>query len=163
MLEKARQFAVTAHGDQKYGQEPYSVHLEAVVELLEPYGEDAMVIGYLHDVLEDTDVDRQTIECEFGEFVATCVSILKEDPGPNRRERKRKSYARLATVKGREELALIVSAADRLANIQACIAKGDAKRLKMYKAERIDFNTSVHRKGLCDDLWSAIDDAFAAC
>lgn len=163
MLDKAREFSVNAHGEQKYGDKPYSFHLDAVVNLLEPYGDDAKVIGYLHDVLEDENVDIRTIESEFGPFISKCVSILTDEPSKNRKERKRKTYAKLAEIKGKEELALVVCVADRLANIQACVAGGDAKMskklLKMYKSEQLDFYNSVHRDGLCDDLWSKIESA----
>ena len=40
-LTRARSFAIAAHGDQTYGDEPYVFHLDAVVELLAPFGLDA--------------------------------------------------------------------------------------------------------------------------
>ena len=60
MLDQARAFALAAHGDQMYGARPYSFHLDAVVRLLSPYGIEAQVIGYLHDVVEDTEVSEPT-------------------------------------------------------------------------------------------------------
>ena len=39
--------------------------------------EQAQVIAYLHDVIEDTDKTEKDIEKEFGSLVARCVSILK--------------------------------------------------------------------------------------
>jgi (p)ppGpp synthase/HD superfamily hydrolase len=56
MINKAKEFAIKHHGEQKYGDRPYSFHLDQVVSYLVPYGETAQVIGYLHDVVEDTDV-----------------------------------------------------------------------------------------------------------
>ena len=56
---KARDFANQHHGEQRYGDRPYAYHLDAVVTLLEPYGESAQVIGYLHDVVEDTVVTQE--------------------------------------------------------------------------------------------------------
>lgn len=180
MLEKARQLAVEAHGEQKYGDEPYSSHLDAVVDLLESYGDDAKVIGYLHDILDDTDVDIRTIEREFGHFISECVSILRDEPGENRKERKDKTYAKLARITGKEQLALVVCVADRLSNIQACIIGVKAELpttdknlrkmkkklrernkslLKMYRSEQSDFRNAVYRAGLCDELWSQIDSA----
>ncbi len=153
MLDKAREFAHAAHADQKYGDRPYSFHLDAVAKLLEPYGENAQVIGYLHDVLEDTEVDRKALEATFGPSVAGCIATLTDDPGESRRERKQRTYARLAKL----ELALMVLTADRLANIQACIADKNEDLLKMYRKERDDFKNAVYRLGLCDDLWAVID------
>ena len=115
--------------------------------------------------LEDTEVDIQAIENEFGEFIADCVSLLTNEPGKNRKERKEKTYAKLKLVAGKEELALVVSAADRLANVQVCIAhenKENMKLLKMYKAEHDAFRDAVYRPGLCEDLWSKINTAISS-
>jgi (p)ppGpp synthase/HD superfamily hydrolase len=160
MLQRAREFAIVAHGDQKYGNDrPYSFHLDAVVKLLEPYGEEAQVLGYLHDIIEDARVDAQTLENEFGVLVATRVALLTDEPGESRQVRKRKTYERLKKVTGEGELSLVVLAADRLANIQACIADGTdgKKKLAMYRGERSAFKSAVYRPGLCDELWHTID------
>ena len=69
MIEEARKFAINAHGDQKYGELPYHVHLDAVAEIASEYGETVQIIAYLHDVAEDTSVQLQDIEREFGKFV----------------------------------------------------------------------------------------------
>ena len=61
MLDKARAFALTAHGSQMYGDRPYAFHLEAVVSLLSGYGTDAQIVGYLHDVIEDTRVTEDEV------------------------------------------------------------------------------------------------------
>jgi (p)ppGpp synthase/HD superfamily hydrolase len=53
-VSRARAFAIKAHGEQRYGDQRYSFHLEAVAELLHPFGIDAQTVGYLHDVVEDT-------------------------------------------------------------------------------------------------------------
>jgi (p)ppGpp synthase/HD superfamily hydrolase len=119
MLEQARAFALAAHGDQMYGARPYSFHLDAVVRLLSPYGIEAQVIGYLHDVVEDTEVSEGEIRQHFGRLIAECVGLLTDAPGANRAERKARTYARLATVDGPAELALVVKVADRLANVRA--------------------------------------------
>lgn len=158
MLDKARLFALNAHADQKYGDKPYIFHLEAVVAYLQPYGEQAKVIGYLHDVVEDTPVSVADIENTFGLFVAECVSILTDEPGKNRKERKQKTYAKMAQVNGKTVLALVVKAADRLANLDECVANQNASKLTMYKNEHPVFQQSVYREGLCEDLWLRINE-----
>ena len=46
-----------AHGNQQYGTRPYvEAHVEPVGRLLAPYGADAEMTGYLHDIVEDTDI-----------------------------------------------------------------------------------------------------------
>ena len=95
MLNQARDFAIAAHGDQTYGEQPYVFHLDAVVAHLTDFGEPAQVVGYLHDVVEDTPTTSDDIEQVFGEFVSQCVAIVTDEPGKNRKERKTKTYAKM--------------------------------------------------------------------
>ena len=162
MIDKARSFAIEAHGDQKYGEKPYIHHLEAVVSILEPYGNEAKLIGYLHDVAEDTHVSIDEIKSIFGEFVANCVAILSDELGSNRKERKIKTYEKMSKVTGKETLALVVKAADRLANIEACISDDNEKLLDMYKNEHQAFTKAVYRSGICEDIWARINKAITA-
>ena len=157
MKSSARKYAIEKHGNQKYGELPYSVHLDAVAAIASEYGDGAQVVAYLHDVVEDTDTTIQDIEDEFGSVVAGCVEILTDEPGANRKERKEKTYKKMAEVTGELELALIVKAADRLANINACIAGNNFDLLAMYKSEQPVFKRSVYRPKLCDSIWNKIE------
>ncbi len=156
--EQARSFALIAHGDQRYGEHrPYSYHLDQVVSHLQSFGETAMIIGYLHDVVEDTAITLPEIRAEFGDLVADCVNLLTDAPGSNRKERKAKTYAKLALVSGSTEMALIVKTADRLANVMACIADEKLSLLKVYQEEHPAFKRAAFRNGLCDSLWGALN------
>lgn len=157
MANNARIFAINAHDEQMYGDRPYSYHLDMVAAYLAPYGKDVLIIGYLHDVIEDTSSDRGQIESEFGPLVAECVTILTDEPGSSRAERKAKIYAKLAKVPGRAELALIVKAADRLANVQACIDDDKQSLLATYRNEHPTFRNAAYRSGLCDPFWFQLD------
>ena len=157
MLNEAKEYAFNAHADQKYGDKPYSYHLDAVVSLLEPYGTLAQVIGYLHDVVEDTEVSIDEIENQFGKTVSECVAILTDESGRNRKERKQKTYAKMSRVSGDLQLALVVKAADRLANVLASVELQQKDKLKMYQKEHRDFKAAVYRQGLCDDFWEELD------
>lgn len=157
MLEDARRFAIEAHGNQRYGERPYSYHLDAVAALLAPYGEQAQVIGYLHDVVEDTEVGAPEVQARFGDQVAACVSLLTDEPGADRKERKTKTYAKLAQVAGPTELALVVKAADRLANVRACIADRKRSLWELYRSEHPAFRAAAYREGICEPLWSELD------
>ncbi len=130
--EKARNFAIERHADQCYGDRPYSFHLDQVANIASAYGDDAVIIAYLHDVVEDTDTSVEEIESLFGPLVSQCVAILTDEPGAHREERKAKTYKKMAKVSGELELALIVKAADRLANIKACVADGKVELLNMW-------------------------------
>ena len=160
--EQARAFALIAHGDQRYGEHrPYSYHLDQVVSHLQSFGETAMIIGYLHDVVEDTATRLTDIRSAFGDLVADCVSLLTDEPGNNRKERKAKTYAKLALVSGPTEMALIVKTADRLANVKACIADQKSELLRVYRDEHPAFRSAAFRVGQCDGLWQQLDSLLA--
>ncbi|MES2297504.1 MAG: HD domain-containing protein [Pseudomonadota bacterium] len=153
MLDRARAFAIDHHADQKYGSHPYSHHLDQVAGLLAPYGALAQQIGYLHDVVEDTDVTLDEIEKEFGHVAAICIAVLTDEEGASRKERKEKTYKKMAQVNGEAELALIVKVADRIANTQSCIDDGLEGLLRVYRSEYQAFHQAAYRAGQCDDLW----------
>lgn len=130
-MDKAREFAVKAHGDQMYGKFKYSYHLDQVkseLMKLEHSGwdvhEDAYVVAYLHDVLEDTDVTIQEM-FEFSSDVRWAVVLLTKveidyDLG---------KY--LETIKSCK-IAHIVKIADTLCNLQASINSVEPRRVKKY-------------------------------
>lgn len=157
MQERARAFAIAAHGEQKYGDQPYAVHLDAVAGLVTRYGEEAVAVAYLHDAVEDTSATIEDIESNFGARVAACVSLLTDEAGATRKERKAKTHAKLAAATGESELALIVKAADRLANVRACSAGPRKDLWKMYQSEHQAFREAVYREQLCDPIWQELD------
>jgi guanosine-3',5'-bis(diphosphate) 3'-pyrophosphohydrolase len=157
MQEQARAFAIKAHANQKYGEHPYSYHLDQVAALARPYGEEAVAIAYLHDTAEDTEATIPEIESKFGSKIASCVSLLTDEPGANRKERKAKTYAKLAAVHGPNEIALLVKAADRLANVRACVKDRKQSLWQVYRGEHEAFRSAAYRPGLCDPLWSELE------
>lgn len=154
-VSRAREFALAAHADQRYGPHPYSHHLDAVVRILEPFGETAQIVGYLHDVLEDTAVPFDRLAREFGATVAEMVRYVTDEPGTDRPQRKRLTHDKLARCN--VPASLIVKAADRLANLRMCVDSERIDKLSMYRSEHPDFRQAVYRPGLCDSIWSEID------
>ncbi len=159
MIAKARDFAFQQHRGQMYGQKPYSYHLQKVAQYAAPYGEKAIVLAYLHDVVEDTDTTLAEIEREFDPFIASCISILTDEKGENRKERKRKTYAKMAKIHKNDSknLALIVKVADRLANLEECLAENNRRLIEIYLNEHEIFRKSVYRQDLCEPLWEKVE------
>ena len=66
MLEKIREFADRAHGEQKrkYSEERYIVHPIRVMEICSQYTQDPNILAaaLLHDVLEDTPVSKSQMQ-----------------------------------------------------------------------------------------------------
>jgi (p)ppGpp synthase/HD superfamily hydrolase len=160
-MNVAREYARVAHAGQTYGDEPYTVHLEAVVAVVrpvDPSGE-AEAVAYLHDALEDTAATAAELTMTFGAVVASAVLLVTDPEGENRRARKAALHARLGALDvtvPAMRLALLVKAADRLANVRACVASHPGK-LRMYRKEHTAFRPACYRPGLCDDIWAEID------
>ncbi len=156
--EQARAFAVVAHGDQRYGQHPYVKHLDDVAAVCRYYFvccDELVEIAYLHDVLEDTDVGVDQLSDQFGVLVTDACLVLRDEPGANRRDRKRRTHAKLAMSTNR--WALKVKAADRLANVRACLEHDPDGLLDMYRGEHAEFRKAVYREGMCEMLWVELD------
>lgn len=158
IVARARVLALDAHKTQKYGDEPYSVHLEAVAELARPFGPSVEAIAWLHDAVEDTDLTVLDIikatDCQIG----ACVDLVTDEPGENRKARKAATYKKLSSVVDDtfEAPALIVKVCDRLANVRSC-KRSNPGLLKMYRKEHEAFRKACYRPGLCELLWSELD------
>jgi (p)ppGpp synthase/HD superfamily hydrolase len=67
-----------AHGNQKYGDMPYIVHLMLVARHFTDPTKQA--IALLHDILEDTDVTQEQLYDLFDEEIADTVIVLTRKP-----------------------------------------------------------------------------------
>jgi (p)ppGpp synthase/HD superfamily hydrolase len=153
VVDRAMVIAFEAHKDQRYGNNPYSRHLADVVKVLERYGvkyEPLLAAGWLHDVLEDTDLSRLELAEKFDiasypkedrpliERTLQLVSAVTGE-GKNRRERNASIYEKV-TAEGL--LAAILKCADRMANVESCYDNRDT-RLFMYWKEHGAFREAM--------------------
>ena len=159
MIERARALACRAHQGQRYGARPYRAHLDEVAALVRAYGETAIVLAYLHDIIEDTGTPPGELDRMFGAFITRCVLLLTDAPGASRGQRKARTCEKLRAIPAGapEELALVVKAADRLANVRACL-RDDPARLAMYRREHPAFRAAAYRRGLAEAFWQELDD-----
>lgn len=88
IINKAKDFAILKHENQKYGDYPYSYHLNEVYELVcEANLSDNLKMGaYLHDVLEDTSTTQKELAENFSEEISKMVFCVSGF-GKNRKER----------------------------------------------------------------------------
>ncbi|WP_405493760.1 HD domain-containing protein [Nocardia sp. NBC_00511] len=155
--DAARRFAEAAHGNQKYGDGPYSDHLSAVRAVLGDFGfgGEFGVAAWLHDVLEDTAVSRAELESTFGAGVTELVWAVT-GVGDTREERNADIYRKIAA----HPAAVVVKLADRIANVEA---SAGTRYLAMYQREYPEFRSRLGTF-LADDpsisrMWSRLDRA----
>lgn len=79
---RAMKFAIEAHGDQMYGDHPYSYHLSQVVDnvMIRKFGDPMLstyvAVAWLHDTMEDCGTTFKQIQDEFGLAIADAVQRL---------------------------------------------------------------------------------------
>ena len=132
-LNKARLFAIEAHGDQLYAGKPYIFHLTQVVNVLQEFGYetdiDLLVAGYLHDTLEDTKVVPAQIQTGFGMHVYEMVFAVSGF-GSTRANRTENTVTKLHNYPA----AIALKMADRLANTRFSYVNS-RQHLLTYKNE----------------------------
>lgn len=157
--ERAKSFALRAHGDQKYGEFPYSYHLERVVSVLVRFGKDTeelVCAAWMHDVVEDTEFSREDVAERFGEDVANLVFCVTYEDGKNRVERAEKTYPKMSACRD----AVVLKLADRIANVEEGIRSGSSL-VKMYRKEYADFRNALYESGHAEEMWSHLDSLLA--
>lgn len=155
LTERAREYAVMAHRGQEYGTKPYHAHLDAVVRVLRRFGhcdQETVAAGYLHDVLEDTDVTPDALAREFGDSVAAVVDACTDGDGANRKERKERPYRLIPGVPG----ALLVKLADRIANVEESAASNPGL-LQMYRKEHREFERRLRGPTAAEPMWRRLE------
>lgn len=149
----AKQFAISKHGRQKYGEVPYIIHLNHVVSVLGEHGyandDVIMSAGWLHDTIEDTDTTHAMLVLEFGKEIADIVWAVSSEPGKNRQAKFRNTAPKIIS----KEKALIVKLADRIANTEASLAN-NPKLYQMYKKEFSAFYKLLYRGEL--PMWETL-------
>jgi (p)ppGpp synthase/HD superfamily hydrolase len=134
IVEKARAFALARHGDQKYGEKPYSDHLQAVCNALRNFANPRntmLAAAWLHDVLEDTETTREELTAEFGKEVTDLVWAVTGDDKLSRGESTKLTIQKLKA----HPRAALLKLADRYANVSASLEEKKVKYLTMYVKE----------------------------
>lgn len=134
LAEKAHQPQVRNTG------EPYITHPVAVACVLADMHMDpeSIMAGLLHDVLEDTEVDKQTLEKQFGMQVAELVdgvSKLTQITFESRAEAQAENFRKMVLAMAKDLRVIVVKLADRLHNMRTLDA------LRIDKRKRIALET----------------------
>lgn len=126
---KARAIAIGFHFGQMYGDEPYVNHLEEVAGSVAKGCTDGrgIIVGYLHDILEDTACTKEILYSMFEDNVVDAVVALTRTPNEDK-------WVYLRRVKA-NPLARVVKMHDSLCNLRASIMRFDARRITKYTTQ----------------------------
>ena len=148
IVPAAKALALKKHASQLYGNQPYSKHLEEVVSLCEHYnlGYDAQTVGWLHDIIEDTDVTTDDIQQIFGERIALAVRDISNGT----------DFSMTLRIIAQNPLSRVVKLCDRLANMRNSVDGRHkylrGKYIKQYPEFRTSLFSWVDKKVLWNDL-----------
>lgn len=126
LFDKAAQFAIRAHANsERRGKGfPYIIHPMEAAAIVSTITSDQELLAaaILHDVVEDTDVNVNEIEKEFGPRIAQLVAsesdLVVEGKSEQESWRERKQYAIDRLAKSSHD-AKIVAMGDKLSNLRA--------------------------------------------
>lgn len=153
-ITKAYRVSAKAHeGQQRYSGEPYISHPVAVARILADMHMDtkSIIAAILHDVLEDTAIDKATITAQFGEEVAELVdgvSKLEQINFESRVEAQAENLRKMMLAMARDIRVILIKLADRLHNMRTLEAMPLDKRRRIAKETLEIYAPIANRLGM---------------
>ena len=166
LLAAAFDFAFQLHeGQFRASGDPYIVHPVAVADLLRDIGASASVIaaGFLHDVVEDTDVTPDQVESHFGSEVRELVEGVTKLGGlhfTNRTEAQAENLRKMFLAMASDIRVVLVKLADRLHNMRTIGALKEEKRQRIARETREIYAPLANRLGIGRFKWELEDLSF---
>lgn len=137
LVRRAYLCAEKAHsGQTRRSGEPYVTHPLAVAHILADMHMDhqSLAAAMLHDVIEDTEVDKIEIVEQFGSTVAELVdgvSKLTQFEFQTQAEKQAENFQKMAIAMARDLRVILVKLADRLHNMRTLDVLGAEKRRRI--------------------------------
>ena len=166
LLASAFDFAYQLHeGQYRASGEPYIIHPIAVADLLRDIGASAGVIaaGFLHDVVEDTEVTPEEIEAHFGAEVRALVEGVTKLGGihfTNKTEAQAENLRRMFLAMASDIRVVLVKLADRLHNMRTLGSLKPEKQQRIARETREIYAPLANRLGIGRFKWELEDLAF---
>jgi (p)ppGpp synthase/HD superfamily hydrolase len=160
-------FAASHHEGQTRDLDdtPFVTHPVEVACLLHEagYSDEVVAAGVLHDVLEDTDVERGELEERFGSEVARLVAAVSDDPAIEDHAERKAALRRQVAAAG--DCAVAVFAADKVSKARELRARTgygrferkDEARIEHYRASLEMLDDLMPRHQLVDCLRTELD------
>jgi guanosine-3',5'-bis(diphosphate) 3'-pyrophosphohydrolase len=155
-IHQAYLTALEAHrGQRRQTGEPYITHPVAVSCILADMHMDQHTImaALLHDVIEDTPIEKLDLENRFGKEVANLVdgvSKLTQIEFVSRQEAQAENFRKMVLAMARDIRVIIVKLADRLHNMRTLGSLSDEKRRRIAKETLEIFAPIAKRLGMRD-------------
>jgi GTP pyrophosphokinase len=166
LIGRAFEFAYKLHeGQYRASGEPYIAHPVAVAGLLRDLGGSSVMIaaGFLHDVVEDTDVTPEEIESRFGVEVRRLVegvTKLSKFNFSSKTERQAENFRRMFLAMAADIRVIVVKLADRLHNMRTLEHLSPEKQRRISQETREIFAPLANRLGIGRFKWELEDWAF---
>ncbi|MCP2729315.1 RelA/SpoT family protein [Limnofasciculus baicalensis] len=166
LIARAFEFGYDLHrGQYRASGEPYIAHPIAVAGLLRDLGGNSTMIaaGFLHDVVEDTDVTLEQLESRFGIEVGHLVegvTKLSKFNFSSKTERQAENFRRMFLAMAKDIRVIVVKLADRLHNMRTLQHLKPEKQRSIALETREIFAPLANRLGIGSLKWELEDLAF---
>jgi len=117
-------FAVDFHSSQLYGDKPYVYHLTQVAHSVAHRGYEYECVGYLHDIIEDTECTEEVLRRHFSEEIVDAVVAMTKLKGEY-------IVDYLARVMA-NDIAHVVKIHDTMCNLQESVKTKQWRRVTKY-------------------------------
>jgi GTP pyrophosphokinase len=166
VIQRAIDFAVEAHGDQRRASgEPYVTHPIAAAHILVDLDLDPTAIqaALLHDVPEDTEYDLPDIEERFGAEVAQLVdgvTKLSKFSTLSHEQQQAENIRKMFLAMADDIRVVLIKLADRLHNMRTLAALPPEKQQRIARQTLEIYAPLAERLGIWQVKWELEDLAF---
>lgn len=154
LLRRAYLFSALHHrGQTRASGEPYLVHPLAVADILAEMRLDEVSVatGLLHDVVEDTLVDLETLRASFGDEIALLVDGLTKIAhisNLSKEEQQAENLRKMVLAMTTDARVVLIKLADRLHNMRTIEYLKPEKRMRISKETLEIYAPIAHRLGM---------------
>ncbi len=166
LVTKAFRFAAAAHeGQVRRSGEPFITHPVGVAKICIELrlDEETIAAALLHDVVEDTEIDIETIREEFGDEIAHLVdgvTKLTRVQFQTREQAEAENYRKMVVAMAEDVRVILIKLCDRLHNLRTIEYLGKQKQVQKSKEALEVYAPLAHRLGIHALKWELEDLSF---